>query len=109
MDLLAEVGYPSITHHLLQTLEAFILTDPNTVFLKVGRTVAAGERGGYQAESMGADLVVKIVERYLAEHRQVIQEDAECRDTLLRVIDTFVRAGWPSARRLVYRLEDVFR
>ena len=108
-DMLADVGYPSITHHLLQTLEAFVANKPKEVFLKVGRAVAAGQHGGYQFESMGADLIVKVVERYLAEHRQIIQEDVECRDALLKVIDTFVRAGWPSARRLVYRLEDVFR
>ncbi|MBE3100124.1 MAG: hypothetical protein IMZ44_23645 [Planctomycetes bacterium] len=108
-DMLADVGYPSITHHLLQTLEAFVANAPKEVFLTVGRAVAAGKPGGYQFESMGADLIVKVVERYFAEHRQLVQEDTECRETLLRVIDTFVRAGWPSARRLVYRLEDVFR
>jgi len=108
-DMLADVGYPSITHYLLQTLEAFVANDPKAVFLRVGRAVAAGERGGYQFESMGADLIVKIVERYFAEHGRLVQEDAECCETLLRVIDTFVRAGWPPARRLVYRLEDVFR
>jgi hypothetical protein len=109
IDLLVGVGYPSITHHLLETLEAFVSHDPRSTFLRMAHAVQAGELGGYQFESMGADLVVKLVERYLAEYRRLVQEDVECRDALLNVIDIFVRAGWPSAHRLTYRLEDVFR
>ena len=109
MDELAEVKYASIVHHLLQTLEFFIPLDPKGVFLRIGKVVHASREGGYQYESLGADLLVRIVERYLAEYRALLQQDNSCRRTLIDVLDVFVQAGWPSARGLTYRLEEIFR
>jgi len=106
---LADVGIPSLTHHLLETLEIFIPLDPPGVFLRIGRVIRAGQQGGYQYESLAADMMVRLVERYLAEYRTVLRENDECRRTLLEVLDIFVQAGWPSARRLTYRLEEIFR
>jgi hypothetical protein len=106
---LADFGLPGVTHHLLETLEFFIPLDPRGVFLSIGRVVRAGQQGGYQYESLAADLVVRLVERYLAEYRALLREDAECRHTLIEILDVFVQAGWPSARRLTYRLEEIFR
>jgi hypothetical protein len=65
--------------------------------------------GGYQFEQMAADLVVRLVERYLAEYRELLQNDPKCRQALVELLDTFVRAGWPAARQLTYRLEEIFR
>ncbi len=109
LDELTRVGLPNVTHHLLETLEAFIPLDPRGVFLRITRVVRAGQQGGYQYESLAADLVVNLVERYLAEYRALLREDAECRQSLFEILDLFVKAGWPSARRLTYRLEEIFR
>jgi hypothetical protein len=106
---LADVGLPSLTHHLLETLESFVVIDPRGVFLRIGRVVRSGERGGYQYEQVAVDLLVRLVERYLAEYRTLLREDERCRRTLLEILDIFVRAGWPSARRLTYRLDEIFR
>jgi hypothetical protein len=38
-----------------------------------------------------------------------LQESEECRRVLIEILDTFVEAGWPSARRLTYRIEEIFR
>ena len=59
--------------------------------------------------TLAADLVVRLVERYLAEYRELLQDNPECREALIELLDTFVRAGWPAARQLTYRLEDIFR
>jgi hypothetical protein len=109
LDELSDVGLPSVTHQLLETLEFFIPFDPRGMFLCIGRVVRAGQKGAYQYESLAADLVVKLVERYLAEYRTLLRDDAECRQTLIEILDIFVRAGWPTARRLTYRLEEIFR
>jgi DNA replication protein DnaC len=109
LDELADAGLPSVTHRLLETLEFFIPLDPRGVFLCIGRVVQAGQRGGYQYESLAANLVVKLVERYLAECRTLLREDMECRQILIDILDIFVQAGWPSARKLTYRLEEIFR
>jgi len=109
LDALADVGLPTVAHHLLKTLEAFIPLDPRGVFLRVGRVVRSGQEGGYQYESAAVQLIVNLVERYLAEYRTLLREEEECRRALLEILDVFVRAGWPSARRLVYRLDEIFR
>ena len=79
------------------------------VFLCIGRVVRTGQQGGYQYESLAADLIVRLVEQYLADYPTLLQEDEECRHTLIEILDIFVLAGWSTARRLTYRLEDIFR
>ena len=49
-----------------------------------------------------------MVERYIAEYRPLLQEDQECRVALMEMLDVFVRVGWPNARQLTYRLDDIF-
>jgi hypothetical protein len=109
LDELGDAGFPSVAHSLLETLESFIPFNPRLVFLRTGRIVRAGTSGGYQFEQMAADLIVGLVERYLAEYRELLQEDKECRQVLVELLDTFIRAGWPGARQLTYRLEEIFR
>jgi hypothetical protein len=58
---------------------------------------------------MAVRTMVRIVDRYLAQYRYVFQANAECREALLKILDRFVRAGWPEARRLSYRLDEAFR
>lgn len=109
VDELAELGFPSIAHNLLQTLESFVAFGPRRVFLTAGRIVRSGVSGGYQFEQMAADLVVRLVERYLAEYRDLLQNDEQCRNTLVELLDTFIQAGWSNARRLTYRLQEIYR
>jgi hypothetical protein len=109
LELLSEFSFPSLVHYLLQMLEFFIPYDPPGVFLLIGRVVRSGKAGGYQYESMAVDLIVRLVERFIAEFRHVLREHEECRHTLVEVLDTFVDAGWPSARQLTYRMEEIFR
>jgi signal recognition particle GTPase len=109
LDELADIGLASVTHHLLETLEFLVPIDPRGMFLRIGRLLKAGQQGGYQYESLAADLVVKLVEGYLADHRALLRNDSECRQVLIDVLDIFVKVGWPSARRLTYRLEEIFR
>lgn len=41
--------------------------------------------------------------------RVELQKDRRSREELIDILETFVEAGWPSARRLSYRLEEIFR
>ncbi|MBM7866994.1 hypothetical protein GTO89_11115 [Heliobacterium gestii] len=109
LDVLADFSFARVTHHLLETLEYLVPVDPVRVFLRIGRTVFVGQEGGYQYDSMAADLVVRIVERYLAEYRGIFRNNPDCRRTLLELLDVFVKAGWPSAHRLTYRMDEIFR
>lgn len=109
LDLLGEVPIANVTHHVLETLSVCIPFDPKGVFLRIAHTINAGKGGDYQLDSLGATLVVKLLERYLAEHRTLLQTNSECQTALIQILDVFVNAGWPEARRLTYGLEEIFR
>jgi len=109
LEVLAQVGLPGTTHHLLETLQFLIDIDPEGVFLRIEAVVRAAESWGYQYESLAVSLVVDIVERYLAEHRDIFRGSDDCRRALIRILDVFVEAGWPAARQLTYRLDEIFR
>ncbi|RKZ01487.1 MAG: hypothetical protein DRQ10_01980, partial [Candidatus Hydrothermota bacterium] len=109
LDEFAETGLPNIIHYLVETLEFFIPINRRDVFLKIARAVKAGEREGYQYEPLAVDLIVKIISRYLADYRNLLQKDAECQRALIDILDIFVKAGWPKAWRVAYRLEEIFR
>jgi hypothetical protein len=108
LEKLSDVIVVHVAHYLLQTLESFVAIDPSGVFALIARSVRASEKGGYTLESMGADLVVRIVERYLAEHREVFADHARLND-LMDCLDAFVRAGWPAAQALTFRLREIWR
>ena len=109
IETLCAAGIPSIAHHVLQTLASFVSEDPRGVLLRVGRVLDAGRPWGYQLESLAESEFVKLVERYLAAHRDLFLRDRECREVLVRASEGFLEAGWPSARRLIYGLDDMFR
>ena len=58
---------------------------------------------------MAENVLVGIVERYLAEYREIFQKDEDARQALVAILDTFVRAGSVGARRLSYGLDGIFR
>jgi hypothetical protein len=105
---LADVMFVHVAHYLIQTPEALIEIDPPGVFALIARSVRASEKGGYTMESMAVDLLVRIVERYLADHREVFA-DSDCLSDLVDCLDAFVRAGWPAAQALTFRLGEIWR
>ncbi len=63
---------------------------------------------GYQYESLGAEQFVKMIGRTIADHRELFDEP-DRRFALVEVLEAFVDAGWPAARRLPYRLPEALR
>jgi hypothetical protein len=106
---LSETAIPSVAHNLIETLQSFIQFEPTEVFHAIAKVVRSAQGWGYQYESLAVDLLVKITENYLAEYPQSIQEDLRAREELVDILEVFVDAGWPAARRLSYRLEEIFR
>jgi len=106
---LSGVAIPSVAHRLIETLKSFIPYAPAEVFHAISNVINSAKSWGYQYESMAVDLLVEVIERYLAEQRNLLQEDLQCREELIDILETFVNAGWPSARRLSYRMEEIFR
>jgi hypothetical protein len=108
IDTLCDAPLPRAAHHVMQTLERSIELDPRGVMLRTGRVLQAAHVWHYAHDQMALALFINITQRYLAEHRELLT-DAECRTSLLKSLEFFVIAGWPAARRLVYRLDEAFR
>lgn len=109
LELLADFCHPKIIHYILKTLEFLVPLDPPLIFECISKVVRVAQSGGYQFESLGVRLVVKLVERYLAEFPSTFSEDDKNRQNLLSILEIFVQAGWPDARKLTYRLDELFR
>jgi HEAT repeat protein len=109
IDVLVTVGIPAVAHHVLQTLSAYVEFDPRGILLRIGHVLDAGREWGYQLEGLAEKEFVRLVELYLASHRDLLLGDRESRRILLAAIEGFVEAGWPSARKLLYGLDDMFR
>ena len=107
-DLLAEIGETQLAHNLAQSLEMFISIDPEKIFLRIGTIIRASEAWGYHYEQMAIDLILRIFTTYLAEYRSLLQQNAECLKIMREALELFINTGWPSARRLSYRVDEIF-
>jgi len=56
---------------------------------------------------MAVDLIVRLVERYLAEFRALFREHEDCGRALPEILDVFVQAGWPRLRERLPCLHGV--
>jgi hypothetical protein len=109
IDTLADVGLAPLAHHLLELLELLVPFRQERAFLHIARVVRGARVSNYQYDSLGQGVVLRLVQRYLAEYREVVESSSACRAALLDVLDIFVSAGWPEALQLSYRLDDIYR
>lgn len=107
IEQLTQFREPAIVHHLVKTLAHLAPADPRTAFLLVERSIRAGD--AYTYDGMAANETVTLVARYLADFREIVSTDADVLTAVRRVLDAFVRVGWPSAVALSYRLGEAFR
>jgi hypothetical protein len=112
--LLVNEPHPHIAYQVLQTLTYLLPCDPPAVFLLASKCVfGSSEKALFQHEPLAVDEVVKLVERALADHREIFvnanTQQSECLEALLKMLDLFVEAGWPQARQLTLRLEEIYR
>jgi hypothetical protein len=106
---IADIGTPGTIHRLIELLDFLVPADPAVVFDLVAHALlGAGRRYGYQFESLGATRFVEIVGHYLADHRDLFVDENR-RQKLVACLDIFMEAGWPAARRLVYRLPELLQ
>lgn len=106
---IADAGTPATIHHLLALSEFLVAADPPVVFdIVTHALLGAGRRHGYQFESLGADQFVTLIGRFLADHRTLFVDEPR-RRALVSALDAFIEAGWPSARRLLYRLPELLQ
>jgi len=106
---IGDVGTPGTVHHLIELLDFVLPANPALVFDLTAHTLlGAGRTQGYQFESLAVDRVVGLIGRFLADHRELFV-DEEWRGKLIVCLDVFMEAGWPAARRLLYRLPELLQ
>jgi len=104
---LGAVGIPHTIYYLIDLLDFLRPADPEAVFDLISHALLkGGARHGYQFESLAIDRFVTIVAVYLADHRGIFTSP-DRREKLIACLDIFVDAGWPAARRLLYRLPEL--
>lgn len=102
-------GGPHTVYYLIQLLENLVEADPAGVFdLVAAAVLQGGQETGYQFEYLASDLMVKLVGRFLADHKEIF-DDPQRRTALVDTLEVFVAAGWPSIRRLFYRLPELLQ
>lgn len=106
---LGESSEPHTIYYLLQLLEFLLPHDPENSFdLMAHALLRAGKRSGYHFESLGTDVFVRMVGRFLADHKSIFEDDAR-RTSLINCLEIFMDAGWPAAHRLLYRLPELIQ
>jgi hypothetical protein len=106
---IGDVGTPHTIYHLIEMLGYLVPAGPARVFdLAAHALLNAGRKQGFQFESLGADRFVEVIGLFLADHREIFDDNAR-RDQLVACLEAFVDAGWPAARRLLYRLPELLQ
>lgn len=109
LNALTSETHPHTAHHIVQTLFHLLPYSPREVFLLAARSIQSSAKAGFQHECLAVGDVVKLVQRALADHREIFHRHSECLSALLDVLDLFVEAGWSEARQLTHRLEEIYR
>lgn len=99
---------PRTAHYLLETLNGVLQYDPGDVIKFAAQTCKAASALNYQFDAMAISEVVKLVEHSLADHKDALK-DPSIATALGEILDLFVRAGWPDALRLTFKLDQAMR
>jgi len=109
LALLQQSREPGTLHHLIELYEHLIPGDPVAVFMAIHAILTGiGAEEGYHFESLGSTAVVKLVKRYIADHRGIFDDPAR-RAMLVEILQLFSEVGWTDALRLLYDLPDLLR
>ncbi|MCA8119033.1 hypothetical protein LGN07_09920 [Burkholderia cepacia] len=109
LERIGDNASPHTVYYLLQLVEKLIDHAPEIAFdVTAHALLNGGARTGYQFDPLGVDLFVNIVGRFLADHKDVFQV-SQRRAALIDCLERFLDAGWPSARRLLYRLPELIQ
>jgi hypothetical protein len=106
---IGEHGSARTVHHLIELYAFLADAAPDAIFDQIAAIlVGPATKDNYQFESLGANALVALVRRYLADYRAVF-EDQERRARLVAVLELFSSVGWPDALKLLYELPDLLR
>ena len=97
---------PSTAYYLLQLMNGILDLDPVSVLSFAAATCVGGSYLSFELDPSARDEAVKLVDHALADHKDTLRLSA---DSVGKMLDLFVRAGWSEALALTFRLDDAFR
>ncbi|CUJ69226.1 Uncharacterised protein [Achromobacter aegrifaciens] len=109
LDILDRHSAARTTYNLIGLYGFLADGDPGAIFDRMAALLlGAGVQDGYHHEQLGSEGLVKLVRRYLADHRRIF-DDAQRRAKLIEILELFSGVGWPEALRLMFELPDLLR
>ncbi|WP_245418681.1 ATP-binding protein [Mesorhizobium sp. WSM3864] len=109
LALLAASHEPATHHHLVELYEFLIPADPSGVFDALHALLTGpAAREGYHHESLAAPVIVRMITRYIADHRSIFEDETR-RAALVETLRLFSDVGWSDALKLLYELPDLLR
>lgn len=109
LDQIGQNGSARTVHHLIDLYTYLVDASPDTIFDQIaGILTGPAVEMNYQFESLGADALVALIRRYLADYRAIF-DDSKRRKQLIDVLELFSSVGWPDALKLLYELPDLLR
>lgn len=109
IERIGDHASPHTIYHLMQLIEILAPYDAAMAFDLTAHAIRAGGfRGGYQYESLGADLMVQLIGAFLADDKEIFENETR-RQALIDCLEIFMEAGWTAARRLLYRLPELIQ
>jgi hypothetical protein len=109
LDQIGQNGGARTVHHLIDLYAHLADAAPDVIFDHIAAIlIGPAIKENYQFESLGADALVALVRRYLADYRPIF-EDQQRRARLVAVLELFSSVGWPDALKLLYELPDLLR
>jgi len=99
---------PQTAHYLMQTFNEVLSFDPVAVITYAAAVCRASTQFSYQYDPMAIDEMTKLVERVLADHKDVLRNPVAA-SAIGEMLDTFVTASWPAAMTLTFRLDEAIR
>lgn len=109
LDILDRSSQAHTAYNLVGLYGFLAEGDPGAIFDRVAKLLlGTGAQDGYHYEHLASEGLVKLVRRYLADHRGIF-DDAVRRAELIEILELFSGAGWPEALRLLFELPDLLR
>ena len=105
---IGDCGTPHTIYYLLELLEILVPVSPEKCFDLLANALYHGRELGFQNERLGMDQLVKMMGIFLADYKTIF-DDQNRRTRLINSLDIFMEAGWPAARRLLYRLPELIQ
>ena len=99
---------PHTAHYLLELMNGVLQYDPAAVIVLAAQVAKAAAALDYHFDSLAIKEVVELVEQSLADHKELLK-DPSVATALGEILDIFVRAGWPEALQLTFRLDQAVR